>query len=69
MSCFSFYLFFSSTKSENRRVQQVLPRRRAGTSGREEVMEKRGRRVKKCVLMYLNTKIKKIKMGYFLYGY
>jgi hypothetical protein len=36
MSYFSFYLFsFFPTKSENRRAEQVLPERRAGTSGRE----------------------------------
>jgi hypothetical protein len=42
MLCFSFYLF-SSTKSENRRVEQVLPGgEEVGTSG---VVGKGGRRM------------------------
>jgi hypothetical protein len=32
MSCFSFYLF-SSAKSENRKVEQVLPRRKGWHQG------------------------------------
>jgi hypothetical protein len=44
MSCLSFCLFFfSSTKSENGKEEQILPRGRAGASGRGEVMEKGGR--------------------------
>jgi hypothetical protein len=46
MSCCSFYLF-SSTKSENRRVEQVLWGGRrdegVGTGGRQEVARKMGR--------------------------
>jgi hypothetical protein len=39
-SCFSFYLF-SSTKLEDRRAEQVLPKVRVvGTGGRGEVFEK-----------------------------
>jgi hypothetical protein len=36
---FSF-LFYSPTKLENRGVEQVLPRREDGTSGRGEVLGK-----------------------------
>jgi hypothetical protein len=44
MSVFSFYLFsfFSSTKSENRRAEQVLPQGKAGTSDSGEVLGKVG---------------------------
>jgi hypothetical protein len=42
--CFIFSLF-SPTKSENRKAEQILPRGRAGTSGRVEVLGKGGRRV------------------------
>jgi hypothetical protein len=41
MPCFSFYLLcFSSTKSENRRADQVLPRVGFGMGGRGEVVGK-----------------------------
>jgi hypothetical protein len=42
MSCVSFYLF-SSTKSENRRAEHILPRVGVGTSGGVEW--KGGRRI------------------------
>jgi hypothetical protein len=46
MSWFSFiHPLFSLTKSENRKVQQVLPWGRAGASGREKVLGKGVRRV------------------------
>jgi hypothetical protein len=41
ITCYSFSLF-SSVKWENKRVEQVLPRRRVGTSGRGEVAGKGG---------------------------
>jgi hypothetical protein len=41
----SFFFLFSSTKSENRRAEQVLPRVGVGSSGKEEVAGKGGRRV------------------------
>jgi hypothetical protein len=45
MSCFSFYLF-STTKSDNRRAEQVLLQGKDGTSGRGEVLGKGDRKVK-----------------------
>jgi hypothetical protein len=48
LKCHVFHLIFSlfsPTKSENRKEEQVLPRGRAGTSGREEVLGKGDRRV------------------------
>jgi hypothetical protein len=46
MSCFSLYLLsFFSTKSENRKVEQVLPRGESWHQWKEEVMGKRDRRV------------------------
>jgi chloramphenicol O-acetyltransferase len=41
MSCFSFYLF-SSTKSINRRTEQVLPRREGWHQWEGDVSGKRG---------------------------
>jgi hypothetical protein len=51
MSCSSFiFSLFPSSKSDNRRAEQVLSREMAGTNGRREV---RG----KCVHMKVNAKI------------
>jgi hypothetical protein len=44
MSIF-FFFHFSSTKLENRKVEQILPRGGVGTSGKKEVAGKGGRRV------------------------
>jgi hypothetical protein len=61
-SCFLSFIFFSSTKSENRRAEQVLQGGGAGTSWRGEVAEKGGRRMNmvqimcthvcKCILIF-----------------
>jgi hypothetical protein len=57
MSCFVlFFLLFSSTKSENRRGEQVLSGGRVDTHGRREVIGKGGKRVntlQKCVHIYV----------------
>jgi hypothetical protein len=47
---FIFYLF-SSTKSENRRAEQVLPRRRVGPTGSGEIVQKEGRRTNAVQIM------------------
>jgi hypothetical protein len=54
MSCFSFYLFCSA-KLENRRAEQILPRYRAGTSGRGEIAEKGSRRVNMVQKLYTHA--------------
>jgi hypothetical protein len=48
LKCHVFHFIFSlfsSTKSENRMAEQVLPMGRAGTSGKGEVLGKGSRRV------------------------
>jgi hypothetical protein len=64
--CYFFlFLFFSSTKSENRRVEQVLPGRE-GTSGLGEDIRKGYRRVNmmqiSCI-MYGNGKMRPVETG------
>jgi hypothetical protein len=55
---FLIFFFLSSTKSENRRAEQVLSRGGVGTSGRREVVAKGGKRVNTVQKhMYVNAKI------------
>jgi hypothetical protein len=58
---FSFLNLFS-TKLENRRAEQVLPEGRDGTTGREEVVGKGGRRVNtySAKNIHMNVNAKKI---------
>jgi hypothetical protein len=53
---FFFFLFFSSTNQKTGWWNRSCPGRTTGTSGRGEVTGKGGRRVKKCVHMYVNAK-------------
>jgi hypothetical protein len=56
-----FFLLVPSTKSENRKAEQVLPGRMkgakvgVGTRGRGEVAEKEGRRVNKLQKMCIHV--------------
>jgi hypothetical protein len=57
--CHFFSFFLSSTKLENRRVEQVLWGR-VDTSGREEVVRRGGRRmsmVQKHAYIFINAKM------------
>jgi hypothetical protein len=49
---FSSFFFFSSTKLENRRVEQVLE----GGRGEAEKEGRKGTQHKNCVQMYINAK-------------
>jgi hypothetical protein len=48
----SFFFLFSCAKSENKRVEQVLSREVVGTTWREEVVGKGGRRVNMVRKLY-----------------
>jgi hypothetical protein len=54
--CHIFFFLFSSTKSENRRGEQVLP----GLGGRGNSGRERVNMVQICVLMYVNGKMRPV---------
>jgi hypothetical protein len=57
MFFFLSFLFFLLQNQRTQRQNKSCPGRRAGISGRGEVMRKGGRRVKKCIHMHVNAKM------------